>query len=57
VPGGVLGDDPLFEAPVLLESGLALGEALASVARNLLSLCPLCLERLLCLAQPLAPIA
>jgi hypothetical protein len=54
----VLCDHPLFEAPVLLKAGLALGEALASVARNRLGLsCPLCLERLPGLAQPLAPIA
>ena len=58
MPSRVLGDDPVLEAPILLEASLALGQPLAPLARNLLSHCdPLCLERLLCLAQPLAPIA
>lgn len=58
MPGRVLCDDAALKAPILLEARLALREALGPLPRDLLRLGgALCLERLLCLAQPLAPIA
>jgi hypothetical protein len=54
----VLGAHAPLEFPLLLEPALALSEALAAVARDRLGpRCTLGLERLLGLAQPLAPIA
>ena len=54
----MLFNDPALEPPVLLEPALAPGQPLRTAARNRLGLGgTLGLERLLRLAQPLAPIA
>jgi hypothetical protein len=58
VPGRVLFDNAALQPPVLFEPPLAFSQPLRAAARNGLCLGgALGLERLLCLAQPLAPIA